>query len=150
MIVGHSIGALVARDLATTQPAMVRGLGLVLVESSFDDLTPKPTTPTDEPFQVCDGQELLDAADCRTDLVGEQPPQVPAAVVSVSQQPGNWLDEDPELGELWHANQKRLAAMYGARHFRSEAGGHLLAEEDPDLLAHAVDWVVHPVASHNA
>jgi pimeloyl-ACP methyl ester carboxylesterase len=60
VIVGHSIGALIARDLATTQPVMVMVMvmGLVLVESSFDGLTP---TPTDEPFQIYDGQELLDA-----------------------------------------------------------------------------------------
>ena len=65
VIVGHSIGALVARDLAHTRSAIV--MGLVLVESSFDGLTP---TPTDEPFQVYDGRELLDGADGAADLSG--------------------------------------------------------------------------------
>lgn len=135
VIVGHSIGALIARDLATIQPV----LGLVLVESSFDGLTP---TPTDGPFRLYDGQELLDPADGEADLAGEQPPQIPAAVVSVSQQPGRWPDENPVPAEQWHANQDRLAALYGAQHFLSEAGGHLLTEEDPALIARAVTWVV--------
>ena len=62
--------------------------------------------------------------------------------MSVDQRPGSWPDKDPEFAQLWHANQKHLVALYGARHILSEAGGHLLTEEDPALIAHAVDWVV--------
>ena len=69
--------------------------------------------------------------------------RVPAVVVT--RQPGNWPDQryldEPGLEERWQGNQRRLAAELDAEQLWSVAGGHLLTQEDPELVARAVDRV---------
>jgi pimeloyl-ACP methyl ester carboxylesterase len=138
VLVGISVGALIARAVATTRPDCVAGL--VLVEPSVDTLTMRPD---DEPPRY-DGREPLDAAEGLADLSDERPVDVPAAVVSANPLPGSWPYQrhPPEIAPLWHANQQRVATMYHAQHLLSQHGGHRLDKDDPALIAHAIDCIV--------
>jgi pimeloyl-ACP methyl ester carboxylesterase len=138
VFVGHSIGGLIVRLFASMRPTDVAGL--VLVECSLDGLRLLPTDTTTQE----DGAELLDAALGERELLCCEAPDVPAAVVS--RRPGVWPDQvyydTPGTTERWTANQWRLVDELHAEHYVSEFAGHMITEEDPQLIARAVDEVV--------
>lgn len=135
--VGHSIGALYGRLFASQNPDQVAGF--VLVDSSLEGQRPFPGGRL-----INDGLEPPDTELGARELQGLTPPLVPAAVVS--QRPGNWEEQiyhyPPGSAELWSANQRRLVAMLGAEHYVSTHSGHNLPDEDPELVAEAIDGIV--------
>jgi pimeloyl-ACP methyl ester carboxylesterase len=147
VFVGHSVGAHVVRVYAADHPGEVSGI--VLVDPSFDDLV---LLPGDDQVWSDGGLDtrstLIDAQLCAAELRDAPPlPRVPAAVVSRTS--GRWYEphlcDTPGLTERWDANQRRLAQLLGARHYTSVDSDHLITEEDPELVAQAVDEVVRQV-----
>jgi pimeloyl-ACP methyl ester carboxylesterase len=148
VLVGHSIGALIIRAYTADHPGDVAGL--VFVEASPVEvslLLKDPHTPVvddgDPP-----GATVIDTRIGEVELRDASLPQVPAAVLARS--PGAWPAEDllaePDLDERWQASQQWLANQLGVPLQVAADAGHYLPEEDPALVAAAVDQVVRQVA----
>lgn len=150
VLVGHSIGAVVAQVFAARWPDKLAGL--VLVDPSdvqlwLDIDTPKLVVPDGDredstSFDVKVGAE--EAAAGRRHL------EVPSVVIS--SRVGRWLDSKTpqlwrpfsleELDARWQQNHRALAADLGAEQKVASVGGHYIQADEPLLVAAEIDAVV--------
>lgn len=146
VVVGHSLGAVIARSLAARYPALVAGL--VLVDGSVDEVTLWPGITS------FDGKgpqaTLLDYPAGAAELAAAQYPDVPAVVITRT--PGRpWPGApSPEaIDERWTRHQQSMADRLNAVLLVANNSGHYVHVEAPNLVALAVDAVVEAVrAAH--
>ncbi len=149
VVVGHSIGALVAMAYASRCPAAVAGL--VTVDATDPSLYLDVNNPQES---IVDG----DLEGCATfdwvkglrEFESLDMPRVPAIVLSSAV--GRWATaKEPELyrpftlaevDARWQAWQRRLAQTLGAALSVAPTGGHYVHTELPHLTASAIDAVV--------
>ncbi|WP_170284543.1 alpha/beta fold hydrolase [Kribbella amoyensis] len=150
VLVGHSIGAVVAQIFAARWTAELAGL--VLVDPSdvqlwLDIETPKLVIPDGDrddgaSFDVKLGAE--EAAESRRHL------EVPGVVIT--SRVGRWLNSKTphlwkpfSLGELdarWQRNHRELADHLGVERKVASVGGHYVQVDEPALVAGAIDNTV--------
>ena len=143
VLVGHSVGGLIAQVFADCWRD--RTAGIVLVDTSLPrlDLWPPP-----EPSRDGDGRDAtaFDVTAGEVEILGMDPP--PVAAVVVTRTPGRWAVPlpHPAIDDLWTAHQRDLARRW--RHaplFQATDAGHQVPREAPALVAHAADGVVRCV-----
>ncbi|MFD4406692.1 alpha/beta fold hydrolase [Nocardia sp. NPDC058499] len=158
VVVGHSLGALIARMYTARHGSHVAGLVLVdpttrqhLAETGWPDRD----GGTDSP-----GSSLLDISASITELGTAIPPPVPAVVLASA--PGRWLRLTPaqaaeyaprtpeQLDAQWQDGQHRLAASLGPHALLVVAdwAGHHIATDQPELVAACITAAV--AAAHGA
>lgn len=155
VLVGHSIGARIAQVFAARWPHELAGL--VLVDPSdiqlyLDIEKPKLTIPDgDRPdhasFDVAAGAENISASQRSLD--------VPSVVITSrvgrwleSKTPDVWRPFSPQaLDERWQRNHRALATALGATQKVATVGGHYVQNDQPDLVAEAIDQVVQIAAA---
>jgi pimeloyl-ACP methyl ester carboxylesterase len=144
VIVGHSVGSLIARVYAHRHGHRVAGV--VHVDGSMPQFHVYPGV--ESPEDGADGDPAATAIDIvngEVEVLYAEPPRVPTLVVVRS--PGRWAGETPPSGadELWLASQRILARQAGAALIVAEHSGHPIPREQPELVAFAVR-AVHAAA----
>lgn len=150
VVVGHSIGAVIAQVFADQWPQDIAGL--VLVDPSdvqlwLDIEKPKILIADGDrddhaSFDVKHGAEEVAASRRSLD--------VPSVVVT--SRVGRWLEsKTPDLwrpfslealDERWQSGHRTLATALGATQKVAEVGGHYVQNDQPHLVAEAIDEVV--------
>ncbi|MEU4196027.1 alpha/beta hydrolase [Kribbella sp. NPDC026611] len=157
VLVGHSVGAVIAQSYAMNWPDDTAGL--VLVDSSDLRLDMEIDQPE---LTFRDGSDsggrLFDVLAGIREIEAGQLPTVPAAVVT--SRVGRWVEEGhPEawrpftleqLDERWQLGQRMLAEKLHARHIVAKTAGHYVHKEEPVLVAEAIKAVVDEVSSLHA
>jgi pimeloyl-ACP methyl ester carboxylesterase len=140
VLVGHSVGSLIARAFAGAYPA--RLAGMVHVDGSIPRLVL-------EDFDVRhdgDGPDAtaIDWLAGEVEILTAAVPRVPTVVIS--RKPG-WYREAPHpaLDDLWHTYQQLIARDTGAPRIVATDAGHQIPDEAPRLVAYAIDAVVRAV-----
>ncbi|WP_436520411.1 alpha/beta fold hydrolase [Actinoplanes sp. HUAS TT8] len=137
VIVGHSVGSLIARVYAHRHPHRVAGL--VHVDGSLPQfhVVPGSETPEDGPDGDTDATEI-DIVNGQVEVLYAEPRPVPTLILVRS--PGRWAGGPPPPGAdaLWLAAQRALARETGAPLIVAERSGHPIPLDQPDLVAHAV------------
>lgn len=152
IVVGHSLGALIARMYAARYGPHVAGLVLVdcttrqhLAETGW----PERDGGTDSP-----GSSMLDISGSITELDTAVMPAVPAVVLASA--PGRWMRLTPDqaaeyaprtpeqLDAQWQDGQHRLAASLGqgALLVVADWAGHHIATDQPELVAACITAVI--------
>ena len=152
VIVGHSIGGVMAAMFAHAHPRDVAGL--VLVDSShpsqvarwrtaqFTQPQAPPPSPTGTTLQM---PEPLPVG-AFIDALGETPWRgtIPLAVLSRGVHPSSG---DPLRIKLWDELQRDWATRSpNARHIIASKSGHYIHNDEPALVIEAVRWVVDQAA----
>lgn len=139
VVVGHSVGSLIARVFAHHNPDRVAGM--VHVDGSIPRLSLWPLAPTED-AEDGDGKDAtrIDAAAGEAEAVDAIPPAVPTAVVTRT--PGRWTAGFAAADELWSAYQRQLARHSGADLVVADNAGHQIPREAPYLVAHVIDAIV--------
>ena len=141
VLVGHSLGSLIARAFAGRHPGRVAGF--VAVDGSVPQLVLWP-----DPSPVLDGDEAgateIDFLTGQVEILAAAVPRVPAVVLVRRR---NWTYEGrpmkhPALDDLWQVSQRVLAAQWAAPLIVAEHAGHQIPAEAPALVAYAVESVV--------
>ncbi|HEY2936585.1 MAG TPA: alpha/beta hydrolase [Gaiellaceae bacterium] len=139
VLVGHSLGGLIARWEARSHPAAVSGL--VLVESTPDDLAhflPQPTlTSLGESIEVASAAAAMKRFDAaRRRPLGSRPLVVIRAAAEGGAAP-------PSFQPWWNARQRELAG-YSTNSTLAVAAisDHFAQSEQPELVAYAIHAVV--------
>jgi len=146
VVVGHSVGSLIARVFASRHIGRIAGL--VYVDGSIPRLSLWPAGPTRQSADG-DGAEAthFDLAAGEIEVVEAVTPSAPIAVVTRT--PGRWsdgwLDRYPEADPLWTAYQRQLARHSQAPLVVAKDAGHQVPREAPALVAHVVDAIVTAV-----
>ncbi len=142
LLVGHSVGSLIARMFTHQYPDRV--VGVVHVDGSIPRMTLFPASPPSEPPVDGDGPEAtaIDCAVGEVEILEALTPSVPAMVVTRT--PGRWLDPwVPErVDPVWTAYQRQLARQLKCPLVVADDAGHQIPAEQPGLVAYAVDEVV--------
>lgn len=138
VLVGHSFGSLIVRMFAARHPERVAGM--VHVDGSIPELHLWKGSSS-----AVDGGTAIDPVAGETEIRTATLPQVPAVVLCRT--PGRWdvTLPDPAIDDLWQHAQLALAIDLGAPLVMAANAGHRLAQEDPILVASAIDDVVHAV-----
>jgi pimeloyl-ACP methyl ester carboxylesterase len=149
VLVGHSIGASIARVFADRYPHRVAGA--VFLDASLPQSLTWPQTD----FFV-DGDDktgtAIDVVSGHVELLQARPLNVPAVVMTRRR---HWWVPDfdaiphPALDDLWHLTQQLLADSWQAPVIVAENSGHLLPIDAPDLVAYAVQAVVSAVRANS-
>ena len=150
VLVGHSIGALIAQIYAARWPEELAGL--VLVDPSDVQLWLDIEKPK---LVIADG-DRSDHASFDVKLGAEEIAasrralDVPSVVIS--SRVGRWLEsKTPDLwrpfnlealDERWHRQHSTLAADLGATRKVAEVGGHYVQNDQPELVAEAIEGVI--------
>jgi pimeloyl-ACP methyl ester carboxylesterase len=143
VIVGHSIGAHIARVFAGRRPD--RCAGLVFVDASIPQfkLWWRDTEP------VVDGDASAGATEFdilagEVEVLAAAIPAVPTVVITRRRR--WWMEGEsmphPAIDDLWRLSQHLLAEQHNAPLIVAEKAGHQIPLEAPGLVAHAVDAVV--------
>ncbi len=147
LVVGHSVGSLIARLFCHQQPERVAGV--VHVDGSIPRLTLYPALPVSGPSVDGDGPDAtqFDRAAGEVEILNTAPPRVPAAVVTRTL--GRWLgctgDETARADRLWTAYQHQLARQLKCPLVVADDAGHQIPAEQPALVAYLIDHVVRLV-----
>jgi pimeloyl-ACP methyl ester carboxylesterase len=142
VLVGHSVGCLIARVFADRHPARVAGF--VAVDGSI------PQFRVGElPAESLDGEEphgtRFDYVAGEVEVMTARVPRVPAVVVS--RRPRWWVNDfadipHPAIDELWQLSQRILADEWHAPLVVADAG-HQVPDERPGLVAYLIEAVLH-------
>jgi len=150
VLVGHSLGALVALMFAAQWPQHLAGL--VLVDATDIHLN----LDVEEPRTViADGErddhlsfDVLASAE----EVARSRRLLDAPSVVIASRVGRWLEVDDSepwrpfslaaLDERWQHHHRALAADLGAVHKIDRFGGHYVQKDDPAIVAEAIDDLI--------
>ncbi len=149
VLVGHSLGGTVMDLFARTHPDEVAGL--VLVDSRHHSYTARCVAALGE-VPECVGDEVPDGVAYPPHMLAEED-ALRATEEQLAAAPG--LDEDlrlvvvtagidreglsAEAWELWQETQRDYASLVpGARHVIAEHSGHLIPQEQPEVIVDAV------------
>ncbi len=152
VVVGHSIGALIARMYAARHDRHVAGL--VLVDGTTAQHLATTHWPERDGGEDCPGSSMLDIPESVSELDAAASPQVPAVVLASA--PGRWARLTPEeaaqyapwtpeeLDREWQEGQRRLAESLGSKALLVVAdwAGHHIATDQPELVAACITAVV--------
>jgi pimeloyl-ACP methyl ester carboxylesterase len=142
-LVGHSVGGMVARLFASTHPREVAGV--VLVEATTENWSDASLARHPELRGLLTGgnPEHLDLLAGEAQLrSAAKPPAVPAVVLQ--RDPARDDPSDP-TNAVWHADQRALAAAWGARFVTAPGTDHEVPAEAPSVVARAILDVVAAV-----
>ncbi|QNE22566.1 alpha/beta hydrolase [Kribbella qitaiheensis] len=148
ILVGHSLGALIALIFAAQWPVA----GLVLVDATDIHLN----LDIDEPILVAadgerEGHLSYDVVASVDEVArSRRPLDVPSVVIASRVR--RWLDladlkpwqpfSLAELDERWQRHQQSLAADLGATHKVARFGGHNIQNDDPTIVANSIDDLI--------
>ncbi|XVV09724.1 alpha/beta fold hydrolase [Actinoplanes sp. CA-131856] len=136
VLVGHSFGSLIARAFASRHPQRVAGF--VSVDGSLPQLK---LQADGEP--VYDGGTELDLITGQVEMLTAVVPEVPAVVLV--RRRGWWSTgrpPHPAIDDLWHISQRLLAEQWYAPLIVAERSGHLIPDDQPALVAYAIELVL--------
>jgi pimeloyl-ACP methyl ester carboxylesterase len=149
VLVGHSLGGLLARLYAAHHPDEVAGVVLLdgtpvdwfpTLQGLLPDVLAAPLASNPEGFELADGLAALTPLDAPGTL-GDRP----LAVIWAPNQPPPGLSAPTarELGRVWDAGQARLERLSTASRLqRIAASGHYLQRDHPDLVIASIDEVL--------
>ncbi|GAB3821461.1 alpha/beta fold hydrolase [Kribbella italica] len=151
ILVGHSIGAVIAQVFAARWSDTLAGL--VLVDPSDVRLWLDTEMPK---LVVADG-DREDHASFDVKLGAEEAiasqRHLGAPSVVVSSRVGRWLDSKTPhlwkpftleaLDERWQRTHSELAAVLGGKRVIAQVGGHYVQNDEPELVAGAIGEVIH-------
>lgn len=145
VLVGHSIGSLIARVYADRHRHRIAGL--VHVDGSLPQFHVVPGSET--PEDGADGDPdatRIDIVSGQVEVLEARVPAVPTLVLVRS--PGRWSPGPLPAGadELWLLSQRLLARDSGAPLIVAEHSGHPIPLDQPDLVAFAIR-AVHAAVS---
>lgn len=155
VVVGHSIGALIAMMYAARHGA--RTAGLVLVDGTTMAHLAGRGWPECEGGEDGPGSSMLDLPGSVTELDTAVPP-VPAAVLASA--PGRWTRLSPadvaefapltveQLDQQWQDGQRQLAEKLNALLVVADWAGHHVATDQPELVAACVSAVIAAARDH--
>ncbi|MRH88797.1 alpha/beta fold hydrolase [Nocardia sp. SYP-A9097] len=150
VVVGHSLGALIAMMYAARYGAYTAGL--VLVDGTTLEHLKGSDWPTYEGGQDNPGSSMLDIAGSIAELDAAVWGPVPAAVLASA--PGRWTRLTPadaaeyapltldQLDQQWQAGQRALAEKLDALLVVADWAGHHVAADQPELVAACVSAVI--------
>lgn len=146
VIVGHSVGSLIARSLTSRHPNRVAGI--VHVDGSIPrmrfgaGLEPAGSAaPVDGDGP---GATAFDTVAGEIEIVEAVQPTIPAAVITKT--PGMWPPGFSDLADrLWSAYQRQLARQCQGPLVVAENAGHQMQTDCPELVAYVIDRVVAAV-----
>lgn len=142
VLVGHSMGSLVARVFAARHPGRVAGL--VHVEGSIPRLSLLDGGEPVIDSEGDDGSEI-DTVTGEVEVLTAPATRVPALVLV--RRPGWSIGPlpHPSVDALWSTYQRLLAADWDAPLLVADDSGHLMPREAPALVAYAIDAVTRAV-----
>ncbi|HKT03473.1 MAG TPA: alpha/beta hydrolase [Rugosimonospora sp.] len=145
--VGHSFGSLIVRMLAAQHPDLVAGavhvdgsLPRLAVWAGAESLV-DGTEPHATEVNAVAGKDEVDTMPLLT---------LPSVVLTRT--PGRWQDPPPApaIDREWQDTQAGLARQIGAHLVVATNSGHEMLREAPDLVAYAIDAVVHAVRTRQS
>ena len=144
VLVGHSIGSLIARLFAHRYPQRVAGM--VHVDGSSIAMQPWPDLPPEFQTEWRDGEgpaaTRFDIPAGRDEVTKARSPVVPR-IVLVRTQRNVPAEHYTDAGEQrWQEEQALLAERTGAALIVALDASHMLPRDAPALVAYAVDEVV--------
>lgn len=141
VVVGHSVGSLIARVFADRN--LDRIAGSVHVDGSIPRLSLWPAVNFPQSPDG-DGPDAthFDRLAGEVEVVESLVPDAPAMVITRT--PGRWDDPWPvdKLDPLWLAYQRQLARQHRAPLVVADDAGHQIPREAPGLVAHCIDEVL--------
>lgn len=156
VVVGHSIGGLIATTYATRHHA--HSAGLVLVDSTTEHRLRNGRWPTHKGESDDFGSSILDIPASITELDTAVWPSIPAAVVASAA--GRWTrlpaSAAAEYGSLtleeldlqWQDGQRQLADKLDALLVVADWAGHHVPTDQPELVAASISAVVSAARDH--
>ncbi|MFC9693289.1 alpha/beta fold hydrolase [Kribbella sp. NPDC056951] len=149
ILVGHSLGGLIALIYAATWPEDTAGL--LLVDTSDIHLNLDVATPI---LTANDGNHLtFDIPASVADVTrSRRPLAMPTTVIA--SRPGHWLEDETidftrwhpftptELDTRWQSHQQSLAKDLAATHKVARHGGHNIQSDDPTIVADSIDTLI--------
>lgn len=142
LLVGHSVGSLIARAFAGRHPDRVAGA--VHVDGSVPRLSLWENAGPSVDGAGPDATEI-DTVAGEAEILEAAPPRVPTVVVTRT--PGRWpvVIPHPAIDRIWSASQRVLAEQTHAPLVEAVAAGHQIPAEVPALVAYVVDATVRAV-----
>lgn len=149
VVVGHSIGALIA--LMYTARHRDHTAGLVLVDGTPVTHLANSRWPTREGGEQNPGSSILDIPESVTELTTAPLPEVPAAVLASA--PGRWTRlcaadtaeyaplTPEQLDQQWQHEQQMLARTLHAPLIIADWAGHHIPTDQPELVAACISAV---------
>lgn len=156
VVVGHSMGALIAMMYAARHRAHTAGL--VLVDGTTLKHLADRVWPTYEGGEDNSGSSRLDCPGSIAELDAAIWPPVPAAVLASA--PGRWTrltsaeaaEYEPltleQIDEQWQNGQRLLAEKLNALLVVADWAGHHVATDQPELVAACVNAVIAAACGH--
>jgi hypothetical protein len=152
VLVGHSLGGLVALTFAAQRPELLAGLVLVDttdIRLNLDIDQPRLTGGDGDREDHLTFDVLTSADEVAR---SRHPLNIPTTVIAC--RPGSWLDLDPADAAPWHPytpasldarwqhHHQSLAADLAATHKLARLGGHYIQIDDPTIVADSIDDLI--------